>query len=132
MALGRKTGGRVAGTPNKRTIEVMERLEALGCDPIEGMAKIAMDEANPPELRGRMFAELAGYVAPKRKAVEHSAEDGSASIAVSWMNRDDVRCLPASELVDQVLQRIADGDVPAADVPKLMDVMRAQIGARVS
>ena len=132
MALGRKTGGRVAGTPNKRTMEVMERLESLGCDPIEGMAKIAMDEANPPELRGRMFAELAGYVAPKRKAVEHSSEDGSASITVSWMNREDVRSLPASELVDHVLQRIADGDVPAADVPKLMDVMRTQIGARVS
>jgi len=34
--------------------------------------------------------------------------------------------------VDQVLQRVADGDVPAADVPRLMDVMRAQIGARMS
>jgi hypothetical protein len=53
MALGRKTGGRVAGTPNRRTIEVIERLESLGCDPIEGMAKIAMDEANPLELRRR-------------------------------------------------------------------------------
>lgn len=49
MALGRKTGGRVAGTPNKRTMEVMERLESLGCDPIEGMAKIAMDR-RPPEI----------------------------------------------------------------------------------
>ena len=132
MALGRKTGGRVAGTPNKRTQDVIERLEALGCDPIEGMARIAMNEANPPELRGRMFAELAGYVAPKRKAVEHSAEDGSASITFSWMNKEDVRSLPASELVDHILQRIADGDVPAADVPQLMDAMRAQIGVRVS
>jgi hypothetical protein len=70
MALGRKTGGRQRGTPNKRTVEVSERLAALGCDPIEGMALLAMDANNPPELRGRMFAELAGYVAPKRKAVE--------------------------------------------------------------
>jgi len=132
MALGRKTGGRVAGTPNKRTAEVMERLEALGCDPIEGMARIAMDEANPPELRGRMFAELAQYVAPKRKAVEHSVEDGTASVTFSWLNREDVRSLPTTELVNQVLQRVADGDVPAADVPQLMDAMRAQIGARMS
>ena len=132
MALGRKTGGRVAGTPNKRTAEVVARLDALGCDPIEGMARIAMDEANPPELRGRMFAELAQYVAPKRKAVEHSAEDGSASVTLSWMTRDDVRELPAAELADLVLQRIAAGEVPAEDVPRLMDVMRAQIGARVS
>lgn len=64
MAIGRKTGGRVAGAPNKRTQDVNERLDALGCDPIEGMARIAMDETNPPKLRSRMFAELAGYVAP--------------------------------------------------------------------
>lgn len=68
-----KTGGRTAGTPNKKTAEAMERLEALGCDPLEGMAMLAMDSANAPELRGRMYAELAGYVYPKRKAVELAA-----------------------------------------------------------
>jgi hypothetical protein len=54
---------------------VAEKLAALDCDPIEGMAQIAMDTANPPQLRARMYAELAAYVAPKRKAVEHSAAD---------------------------------------------------------
>jgi hypothetical protein len=39
------------------------------------MARIAMDEAHAPELRGRMFAELAQYVAAKRKAVEVSGTD---------------------------------------------------------
>ncbi|WP_157522338.1 hypothetical protein [Mitsuaria sp. 7] len=71
--MGRKTGGRVAGTPNRRTADVIERLEELGCDPIEGMALIAMDESNPPELRGRMFSELAQYVAPKRRALDMDA-----------------------------------------------------------
>jgi hypothetical protein len=75
MALGKKTGGRSRGTPNKRTVEVAERLAALGCDPIEGMAHLAMDVANPPELRGRMFAELAGYVAPTRKATEFGVNE---------------------------------------------------------
>ena len=51
-------GGRQKGTPNKRTQDVIGLLEALGCDPIEGMARIAMDENNAPELRGRMYAEL--------------------------------------------------------------------------
>lgn len=73
MAIGMKTGGRTAGTPNRRTAEVAERLAALGCDPIEGMAALAMDDSNPPELRGRMFAELAQYVAPKRKALDVSS-----------------------------------------------------------
>lgn len=72
--MGKKTGGRVKGTPNRRTADVIERLDRLGCDPIEGMAVIAMDLANPPELRGRMYAELAQYVAAKRRALDVSAE----------------------------------------------------------
>jgi hypothetical protein len=72
MKRGYKTpgSGRRAGTPNKRTVELTDKLAALGCDPIEGMARLAMDENNPPELRGRMLAELAGYLYPKRKAIE--------------------------------------------------------------
>ena len=80
MASGRKTGGRIKGTPNKRTSELVERLEALGCDPIEGMARIALDSSNSPELRGRMFAELAGYLYPKRRAVEVKSDDGPSVI----------------------------------------------------
>jgi hypothetical protein len=79
MAAGYKTGGRTAGTPNKRTAEVATKLAALGCDPIEGMARIAMDEANPIELRARMYSELAGFVAPKCKAVELLGEDEAAA-----------------------------------------------------
>ena len=74
MALGKKTGGRQKGTPNRRTADVAERLEAMGCDPIEGMAKLAMDEAIEPALRGRLFGELAQYIYPKRKALEYSIE----------------------------------------------------------
>lgn len=70
MGVGVKTGGRAKGTPNKRTTEVAELLCALGCDPVAGMARIAMDVDHAPELRGRMYAELAGYLFPKRKALE--------------------------------------------------------------
>ena len=74
VAKSRKTGGRVAGTPNKRTLDIQQRLDELKCDPIEGMVTIAMNTENAPELRGRMFSELAQYVAPKRKAIEHVIE----------------------------------------------------------
>jgi hypothetical protein len=70
--------GRRAGIPNKRTQAVAELLAEMDCDPIAGMAHIALDEANSVELRAKMFAELAQYVAPKRRAVEHS---GDISIA---------------------------------------------------
>ena len=69
-----KTGGRKPGIPNRRTAEIAEKLAALGCDPIEGMARIAANPDASLELRGRMYAELAQYVAPKRKAIEHRGE----------------------------------------------------------
>jgi hypothetical protein len=65
-----KTGGRGKGTRNRATASIMKKLEAMGCDPLVGLAKIAMDEATPIELRVRCFGELAPYIYPKRKAVE--------------------------------------------------------------
>lgn len=84
MAMGRKTGGRVAGTPNRQTKEIGEILESLDCDPIQGMAEIAMSAQASLELRGRMYAELAQYVYPKRKAVavELSGSGGAPGITV--------------------------------------------------
>jgi len=87
MAQGRKTGGRRRGTPNRLTQSVIDRLGRLGCDPIEGMARIAMDAANPIEVRARMFAELAGYVAPKRKAI---AFDTSEEYRASMPTRIEI------------------------------------------
>jgi hypothetical protein len=51
---GQRHGGWQKGTPNRRTQEVADKLAALDCDPIEGMARIAKDPANPPQLRARM------------------------------------------------------------------------------
>lgn len=70
MAFARKTGGRKRGTPNKRTQQAAELVRELGCDPIRGMAAIAADKRHPIELRAKMYAELAHYVYPKRKAVD--------------------------------------------------------------
>jgi hypothetical protein len=77
MPITRTSGqGRPKGALNKRTLDVIDKLAALRCDPITGMARIAMNKKNPVELRARMFAELAQYVAPKRKAMEHSGDSG--------------------------------------------------------
>ncbi len=66
--------GRPKGTPNRKTREVQDILAKLKCDPIAGMAKIALNPKHSPELRGKMHAELAKYVYPQRKAVEHSGD----------------------------------------------------------
>ena len=75
---GYKTGGRTAGTPNKRTGDVMWRLEALGCDPLQGLAKIAADPNTDTTLRARVLADLLPYLYPKRKALELTGPDGGA------------------------------------------------------
>ncbi len=63
--LGKVPGsGRAKGVPNKKTAEVRELLLSLKCDPVRGMALIAMNKKNPPELRGRMYSELAQYMWP--------------------------------------------------------------------
>jgi hypothetical protein len=56
---------------NKKTIAVAEKPDALGCDPIAGY-----DASQPIQLRATMYRELAQYIAPKRKAMEVTGEDG--------------------------------------------------------
>lgn len=73
MALGAKTGGRIKGTPNRKTADIQELLDGLGCSPIEGMARIANDENVDISIRFSAYRELAQYVAPKRRSIDISA-----------------------------------------------------------
>jgi hypothetical protein len=68
-------GGSRKGIPNKLNVDIAAKLAAMGCDPIAGMANIALDTENDLDLRAKMFSELAQYVAPKRKAIEHSGDE---------------------------------------------------------
>ena len=77
MATGKKTGGRKAGTPNRKTFDVIEKLEALDCDPISAMARLAMKAEADGDiaLAARLYSELSPYTAPKRKAIEQTIKD---------------------------------------------------------
>lgn len=68
-----KTGGRQKGTPNKATQDLMAICEKHGCDPFEGMVIIAVNE-KVPDKKFDKLKEIAQYVYPKRKAIEHSTE----------------------------------------------------------
>jgi len=57
-----KTGGRKKGTPNRATLTLQERLEAVDCDPLLELARIAMNANNPIEIRVRCLSEIAPYV----------------------------------------------------------------------
>jgi hypothetical protein len=87
----RRSRGRPKGSRNKLTINALETLQKLGCNPLEGMARIAMgiDEKGNPidvslELKARMFAELAPYIAPRLRQSELTGPDGGA-IIMSWL-----------------------------------------------
>lgn len=103
MPLGFKAGGRVAGTPNRRTKEVREMLDSLGCDPIEGVARIAENPRNSAELRGRMYAELAQYIYSKRKALDHvmsAADQQNLNIRIVRLEAPDQRGVDPQRVID--------------------------------
>ena len=79
----RQGAGRPKGSLGEKTKAVQAKLEELGCDPIEALANISMDNSNTPELRFQANKELAQYVAPKRKAIEMDASvDGGLKVNV--------------------------------------------------
>jgi phage repressor protein C with HTH and peptisase S24 domain len=69
---GRKTGGRIRGTPNKAKAELLQRIQRKwrNYHPVLAMAALANDESQPIGLRFQANKEVAQYVEPKRKAVE--------------------------------------------------------------
>ena len=68
---------------------VQERLEQLGCDPIEGLVEIATNKKYGVGVRARCLAELAQFVYPKRKSVEHVGLPG-ATINIDLSGRESI------------------------------------------
>src|SRR5690242_8318949 len=69
-----KTGGRQKGTPNRDTLALTAKLDAISCDPLLELAKIGMNHQNPIEIRIRCLLEIASYVYSKRKPVDISSD----------------------------------------------------------
>lgn len=98
MAKGAKTGGRVAGTPNKATKEFRDTVTALleknadnvaiwleqvanGIPESEGVKPVAP----APEKALDLLAKLAEFAAPKLARTEHTGKDGeSMKHEFSW------------------------------------------------
>lgn len=67
-----KTGGRKKGTPNRLTQDVIARLQDLDFSPIDELVGMYREPSTPPNEKIAIARDIAQYVYPKRKAVEHS------------------------------------------------------------
>jgi hypothetical protein len=83
--------GRKKGVAGKAVIRVTVglckdprvRLEELGCDPLRVLAELALDPAVENGVRRLAASDLAGFVWPRKKAVEHI---GSVDLNVNVSN----------------------------------------------
>ncbi len=64
------SGGRSPGSVNKITADIQHRLAEMKCDPIVGMARIAMNHRNEINLRFHAYAQLAKYIYAQRRSIE--------------------------------------------------------------
>ena len=76
MAVGKKTGGRVKGVPNKATAAKLQAVTASGLTPMDFMLKVMRDEAEDLDKRLDAAKSVAPYVHPKLAPVD--ATDGGS------------------------------------------------------
>lgn len=84
---GERRGGRQKGTPNKPKQALVEMMAERwpGYHPVLAMAAIANDESVELETRFQAHKEVAQYVEPKRKAIEHTgSEGGPVRMTFGW------------------------------------------------
>jgi hypothetical protein len=87
MAYGFKSGGRLPGTPNKKTIELEGLVEqSLGMSVPEALLEIFHQEANK-DAKVRILLELMPYLYPKRKSIEATevvADDQQSRLLIQF------------------------------------------------
>ena len=78
-----------AGIPNKNKQALIALLEARypGYQPVVSMAEIANDMDNDLQMRFNAHKEVAQYIVPKLKAVEHTG-DIDTEITIKWGSTD--------------------------------------------
>jgi hypothetical protein len=82
MAVGVKTGGRKAGTPNKVTRELRERLKEVFYEELDNLPNLLKDMQ--PKERVELLIRLAPFVLPKVSPVGMSAGEDLAESWNSW------------------------------------------------
>lgn len=87
---GKKTGGRLPGTPNKKSLEIRELVEERypGYHPVLALAEIATDPTNEVTIRLQANKEVAKYLCPQLKSIEVK-EDRGDEMKIVIVRTDD-------------------------------------------
>jgi hypothetical protein len=76
MAVGKKTGGRSKGTPNKATARREKEIAKSGDTPLDYMLKVMRNPKADASRRDDMAKAAAPYVHPKLAAHQHTGPRG--------------------------------------------------------
>ena len=76
MALGKKTGGRKKGTPNKGVIKPYKQPPPEGMTPLDYLLSVMRSAQEPTDLRVGAAKAAAPYVHRALKAIEVSGPEG--------------------------------------------------------
>ncbi len=91
-----KTGGRKAGTPNLRSLMLIDTLDSLGLDVPSRIA--ALLPSLDPEKQADVLLELISYIYPKRKALELTG-------AIELNNYSSLTPLERQTRIDELLSK---------------------------
>lgn len=119
MAIGKKTGGRKKGTPNRVTARREREIAASGTTPLEHMLKVMRDDKASDERRDEMAKAAAPYVHPKLASMQHTGANGGP-VQIADISR--LKGMTPEEL--KILERalvqigIAEGDQGGTGEPE--------------
>ena len=87
-----KTGGRKAGTRNKKTAELIKAVEDSGITPLDYMLSILRDEEKPESVRLQAAKDSAPYVHQRLQAIA--------------LDTGDFKKRPVDQLSDKELEEV--------------------------
>lgn len=82
MAKGKKTGGRVAGTPNKDVLPILAIFEELEYEPAVEAIKVLKSGALDPDVAINAHLKMMKFKYAERKAVDVTVDDPGRDDAV--------------------------------------------------
>lgn len=117
MAEGSKTGGRQAGTPNRRTTEQVAAIDASGLSPLDYLVTLYRDVTADPKDRALAAKAAAPYLHPRPAPVQRTIRVELPDIST---------VAGVSDAIAAVVQEVASGALSPAEGQAFVSMIEAQ------